>query len=160
VAATHPIRTHLRWTGAGGTGTTSYTGYSRDHETSGVGKLVAIPGSSDPAFRGDAARYSPEEFLIGALASCHMLWVLHLAATRGVVIVAYEDAADGTLEVTRDGGGRIVGATLHPRISVARGDPSLLPSIHEEAHRKCFIANSVNFPVRVEPTAVGGASSA
>lgn len=151
---THPIRARLSWNGD--PGTTSYTAYSRAHTISGDGKVAEIPGSSDPAFRGDASRFTPEELVAAALAACHMLWVLHLAAEHGVVIVAYDDAPEGTLEVTRDGGGQLREVVLRPRIRIARGDPGVLPAVHDAAHRRCFIANSVRFPVRVEPAPVDG----
>ncbi len=96
---THLYRLPIRWTGNLGTGTASYRGYSRHHEYVGPGKPV-IPGSSDPAFRGDATCYNPEELLVGSLASCHMLWFLHLCADAGVVVERYEDAPEGTLVET------------------------------------------------------------
>ena len=80
---THEYRINSRWTGNLGSGTSAYTAYSRAHECMGEGKSAPIPGSSDPAFRGDPTRYSPEELLVAAIANCHMLWVLHSAPTPG-----------------------------------------------------------------------------
>src|SRR5450759_1627512 len=77
---THEYRITSHWTGNLGSGTSAYAAYSRAHECTGAGKSAAILGSSDPAFRGDPARYNPEELLVGARSSCHMLWVLHLCA--------------------------------------------------------------------------------
>ena len=82
----HHYRITTRWTGNLGSGTSAYTAYSRNHELSLEGKSAAIAGSSDPAFRGDASRYNPEELLLGALSACHMLWVLHLCADAGIAI--------------------------------------------------------------------------
>ena len=87
----HEFRITSRWKGNLGTGTSAYAAYSRDHECTGEGKIAPVPGSSDPAFRGDPGRYNPEEMLVGALASCHMLWVLHLCADAGIVVTEYAD---------------------------------------------------------------------
>jgi len=147
----HRYETTVRWTGNLGTGTTGYKDYGRNHEISGSGKPV-IPGSSDPAFRGDAARYNPEELLVASLSTCHMLWYLHLCAVNKVVVLDYEDHAGGTMEEAADGGGRFLEVTLRPRITVTTGsDLETARRLHHEAHEKCFVANSVNFPVGCEP---------
>src|ERR1700750_1746367 len=99
---THRYTTQLRWTGNLGPGTASYRGYTRDHELSAPGKPT-LPGSSDPAFRGDASRYNPEELLVASLSSCHMLWYLHLCSEAGVVVTDYTDSATGTMAETTDG---------------------------------------------------------
>ena len=147
----HQYETTVRWTGNLGTGTTGYKDYGRNHEISAPGKPL-IPGSSDPAFRGDAERYNPEELLVASLSTCHMLWYLHLAAVNKVVVLDYEDRADGTMEESADGGGRFVRVTLRPRITVtAQSDLDTAKRLHHDAHEKCFIANSVNFPVGCAP---------
>jgi organic hydroperoxide reductase OsmC/OhrA len=147
----HKYETTVRWTGNKGTGTSAYRAYSRDHEIRGPGKPV-IPASSDPAFHGDAARYNPEELLVASVSSCHMLWYLHLCAVNKVVVMEYEDHAEGTMEETVDGGGRFLGVTLKPRITITReSNLESAKKLHHDAHEKCFIANSVNFPVRCEP---------
>lgn len=147
----HNYSLTVRWTGNLGPGTASYRAYTRDHEVAAEGKPV-LAGSSDPAFRGDPTRYSPEELLVASLSACHMLWYLHLCADAGIVVMAYEDAAQGTMEETADGGGRFTAVTLRPRIVLADGTrrPEA-DALHERAHGLCFIANSVNFPVNVEP---------
>jgi organic hydroperoxide reductase OsmC/OhrA len=147
---THSYATRLRWTGNRGDGTRDYRAYARDHEIQSAGKPV-IPGSSDPAFRGDSARYNPEEMLVASLSSCHMLWYLHLCADAGLVVTAYEDDASGTMTETADGNGRFTEVVLRPRVTLAGGDAVLAESLHERAHHFCFVANSVNFPVRCEP---------
>jgi organic hydroperoxide reductase OsmC/OhrA len=144
----------VRWTGNLGTGTSTYRAYSRDHEITGAGKRAPIPGASDPAFRGDPARYSPEELLVAALSTCHMLWMLHLCADRGIVITAYEDEAVGTMKERPDGAGEFTSVTLRPRLTLA--DAARIEeanALHTEAHRLCFIARSVNFEVGCEPEA-------
>jgi len=143
----HQYTTSIRWTGNTGQGTSSYRTYGRAHEIHVQGK-PAIPGSSDPAFRGDPARYNPEEMLVAALSSCHMLWYLHLCAEAGVVITAYEDHPEGTMEESGAGGGRFVNVTLRPRVSVTQASAvERAHALHDRAHQLCIIANSVNFPV-------------
>ncbi|MEC9369058.1 MAG: OsmC family protein [Pseudomonadota bacterium] len=147
----HSYALHVRWTGNRGSGTSAYDAYSRDHVISAPGK-PDLHGSSDPAFRGDAACYNPEELLVASLSTCHMLWVLHLCAQAGITLTGYEDAPEGRMSLGADGGGRFTSVTLRPRVSLAAGaDRDRLPEIHEEAHRLCFIANSVNFPVNCAP---------
>ena len=145
----YPIR--MAWTGNTGTGTADYRGYQRAHEYSVPGK-PPIPGSSDPAFRGDAARYNPEELLVMSLSSCHMLWYLHLCAEAGLVVTAYVDEATGTMVETPDTGGHFTEVVLRPSVTLTpESDIALAESIHARAHHLCFVANSVNFPVRCEP---------
>jgi organic hydroperoxide reductase OsmC/OhrA len=148
----HTYSTTLNWLGNRGSGTSTYRAYSRDHEISGAGKAAPISCSSDPTFRGDAAKYSPEELLIAAISGCHMLWVLHLCADAGIAVTSYSDNATGTMQENADGSGEFVQITLRPRIAIA--DLSRAPelnAVHEKAHHLCFIARSVNFPVRCDP---------
>lgn len=150
MARRHVYSATVRWTGNKGTGTSSYREYERSYEIEAQGK-AAILGSSDPAFRGDGTRWNPEELLVGSLAACHKLWYLHLCADAGVVVVAYVDKAEGLIEEQADGGGQFVQVTLRPRVRVAAGsDKEKARALHEAAHEKCFIARSVNFPVRYE----------
>lgn len=147
----HRYEATVVWTGDNGVGTRDYTAYRRDHVIRLPGKPDLL-GSSDPSFRGDPTRYNPDQLLVASLSACHMLWYLHLAAVGGVIVREYEDRADGTLVMDPDGGGRFAEAVLRPRVRIERGDLARAQALHEEAHRKCFVANSVNFPVRVEPT--------
>lgn len=147
----HLYRVTMTWTGNTGTGTSGYRAYERAHEIKVPGKPV-IPGSSDPAFRGQPDRYNPEELFVASLSTCHQLWYLHLCADSGVVVVAYEDAAEGIMEENADGSGQFLKVTLHPKVVLAPGgDPELALSLHHTAHEKCFIARSVNFPVECKP---------
>lgn len=90
----HTYKATITWTGNQGTGTSGYKTYSRDHIISAEGKKD-IEASSDPSFRGDKSRYSPEDLLLDALSSCHMLWYLHLCAVNGIVVMEYVDHATG-----------------------------------------------------------------
>lgn len=151
MARQHSYTVTITWTGNRGTGTTGYRDYERSHEISGAGKS-AIAGSSDPAFRGDLTLWNPEELLVASLSACHQLWYLHLCAEAGVVVNAYLDEAVGVMEESADGGGQFVQVILRPRVSLAPGsDQARALSLHHDAHAKCFIARSVNFPVSCEP---------
>lgn len=149
----HTFTAALRWTGNLGSGTSSYRDYGRDYELSAPSKTSAIAGSSAKTYRGDEARYNPEDLLVGALSSCHMLAYLHLCADAGIVVTAYEDFAEGIMRTNSDGSGEFVEVTLHPRVQITdpgrRGEADAL---HERAHELCFIARSVNFPVRCAAT--------
>lgn len=147
----HGYEVNLRWTGNPGTGTSSYATYQRLYDLEMPGKPV-IPGSADPAFRGDATRWNPEDMLVGAIASCHMLCFLHQAAVAGLVVETYEDRATAEMRLTPEGTGEFVSATLHPHVTISAGDPSLLADLHHKAHERCFIARSVNFEIGCEPT--------
>ncbi len=153
---THTYTCALTWTGNTGQGTAGYKAYSRDHVFSGPNKLE-LPGSADPAFRGDGSRYNPEELLVAAIASCHMLWYLHMCADAGVIVTAYQDASVGTMVEDAAKGGYFTKVTLRPRVTIAVGSSAdKARSLHEPAHAKCFIANSVNFPVTYEPEILVG----
>lgn len=143
----HEYAVQVTWTGNQGSGTSSYQGYSRAHVINAPGK-APIEGSSDPAFRGDPTRWNPEELLLAALGACHKLWYLGLCAEAGVVVLAYQDDAQGTMVVERDGGGQFTSVTLRPKVVLAPGsDVHTARVLHDMAHEKCFIARSVNFPV-------------
>ncbi len=148
MAGTHRYTATVEWTGNTGDGTRTYKSYERQHVISVTGK-PPIPGSSDPAFRGDAARWNPEDLLVASLSTCHMLWFLHLAATAKVVVTAYVDNASGTMIEDASGGGRFTEVVLEPEVTIEGiFDTTKIDALHHEAHEKCFIANSVNFPVR------------
>lgn len=147
---THRYPVEVVWTGNRGEGTATYRGYGREHEIRIAGK-PAIAGSSDPAFRGDPTRHNPEDLLVASLSSCHMLWYLHLCAEAGIVVLAYVDDAVGTMVEDAARGGWFTGVTLRPRVTIAAGgDVERARALHDEAHARCFVANSVNFPVQCE----------
>lgn len=147
----HEYQIQVSWTGNLGEGTKDYKSYSRNHEIKAAGKSV-ISGSSDPSFRGDANRYNPEDLFVSTLASCHMLWYLHLCSANKITIVNYQDDAIGTMLEKEDGSGAFTEVVLRPTVTILENDKKdLAIRLHEEAHEKCFIANSVNFPVRCEP---------
>ncbi|MFD2646121.1 OsmC family protein [Pseudomonas japonica] len=147
----HHYAVTVTWTGNQGSGTASYRGYSRDHLIQAEGK-PAIEGSSDPAFRGDPARWNPEDLLLASLSACHKLWYLGLCAEAGVVVLNYEDHAEGEMVEEPNGTGQFTSVLLRPRVTLAAGaDLEKARTLHHLAHQKCFIARSVNFPVAHEP---------
>lgn len=151
--STHTYRATVRWTGNEGEGTRTYRGYSRSHVIESAGK-PPVPGTSSVGARIDPARYNPDELLVASLSSCHMLWYLHLCAESHVVVESYLDEAEGVLEMAADGSGHFTSATLRPRVVLREGSPARALELHAKAHEMCFIARSVNFPVRCEPEIV------
>ncbi len=146
----HLFKARLVWTGAKGGGTTSYDAYSREYRVEIEGK-EPLAGSAAPVFKGDPSLPNPEDYLVAALSSCHFLSYAALCARSGVNVIAYEDAATGTMEKV-DRVVRFTEVILRPRVTIAKGsDPEKARALHERAHALCFIANSVNFPVRNEP---------
>ena len=148
----HRYAVTVTWTGNAGTGTTTYRDYGRTHDISAEGKAT-IAGSADPSFCGDAGRWNPEELLVASLAACHKLWFLGLCSQAGIVVTAYEDAAEGIMIEEADGAGQFVSVTLRPRVVIsATSDGVKAAALHRRAHAMCFIARSVNFPVTNEAT--------
>lgn len=153
-------RVRVSWEPGPAPDTSHYERYSRAFRAEVAGK-PALAGSADPAFRGDARRHNPEELLVAALASCHMLSYLALCARRGVRVLSYEDDAEGRLVLAAGGGGRFEEVVLHPRVVVDEGaDAALAVRLHERAHAACFIASSCSFPVACRPEVAQGAAAA
>ena len=150
--AEHIYECRIVWTGNTGQGTASYRGYNRTWEVRTPDK-PPISCSNDPLLGGDPTLHNPEDLLISALASCHMLWFLHLASGAGVVVTGYADTPEATGELSPDGAGRFVRARLRPHIALAPGShEALADSLHGRIHDTCFIARSVNFPVTCAAT--------
>ncbi|MBS0641834.1 MAG: OsmC family protein [Proteobacteria bacterium] len=149
----HIYRTHLTWTGADAG--VAFRNHRRDHRITVAGK-PPLEGSCDPIFRGDATRWNPEDLLVASLSACHQLWYLGLCAAAGVDVLSYEDAAEGTMvEESAGGAGQFTEVVLRPKVVVAAGtDLAKAVALHEAAHERCFIARSVNFPVRHDPVVV------
>ncbi|MEO7086465.1 MAG: OsmC family protein [Gemmatimonadaceae bacterium] len=149
----HEYAASVVWTGARAGPTISYQTYSREYEYRS-GDKPWMKGSADPQFRGDAALYNPEEMLVIALSTCHLLSYLALCALAKLPVVAYEDAARGTMKAV-DGVVRFTDVLLTPRVTIAAGaDAGKALALHHNARAECYIANSVNFPVRDEPTII------
>lgn len=147
----HTYNINLNWTGNSGDGTKDYKTYSRNHTIS-VNNKPDILLSSDPNFKGDNTRYNPEELLVISLSSCHMLWYLHLCSVNHIVVIDYTDNATGTMEEAANGSGVFAEVILHPVVIISNAEMiEKAMQLHHEANNMCFIANSVNFPVKHEP---------
>ena len=150
----HRYNLTVKWTGNKGHGTFDSRLYGRDHKIM-IANKPDIQGSSDSSFRGDKTKHNPEELLLAALSRCHMLWYLDLCADEGVVVVDYTDQAMGIMEERIDRSGHFIEVTLNPVVTVA--ESSMLKKaneLHTRAHQLCFIANSVNFPVKHLPNTI------
>ncbi|POX36614.1 peroxiredoxin [Streptomyces sp. Ru73] len=147
----HSYLARVTWTGNTGTGPSGYRSYARAHEVTADGP-PPLPGTADPAFLGDKDRWNPEQLLLASLAQCHMLTYLAVCTLSGITVTRYEDAASGTMTEDGKGGGAFTEVVLRPRVEIAAGgDAERARRLHTKAHEQCFIANSVNFPVRHEP---------
>ncbi len=148
----HQYKTNLVWTGNKGSGTMDYRSYDRDFVVS-IEHKPTIAGSSDSAFMGDKTKYNPEDLLLSSVSSCHMLWYLHLCSKNEIVVIEYKDSAVGTMIENADGSGHFSQVTLYPEVLVAdKLHIELANSLHEEANKMCFIANSLNFQVSHQPS--------
>jgi len=161
-ASEHHYEVTVTWTGNTGTGTSAYRAYERAHEISSpVHGKPSIPGTATPAYRGDPVRWNPEELLVAALSACHKLWYLHVCAVNGIIVTDYVDSAEGWMPVDAKGVGGFRRVLLQPVVTIAPGsDAERARSLHDDAHRMCNVAASVNFPVDHEPEIrVGAAKS-
>lgn len=148
----HRYALTVTWTGNTGEGTSTYRGYQRAHTVTadGPGELL---GSADRTFHGDRERWNPEQLLLASLAQCHMLSYLHVCVEAGVVVTEYVDRATGSMRTDPDGSGRFTEVVLRPQVTVTdAGMVQAATDAHQRAHQLCFIANSVNFPVRHGPS--------
>jgi organic hydroperoxide reductase OsmC/OhrA len=149
----HDYKAIIKWTGNTGTGTDNYRNYTRSYNIS-IENKSDILGSSDPTFRGDDTKHNPEDLLVSSISACHMLWYLHLCSEAGVIVIDYIDATTGIMAETLNGGGHFTEVMLNPTVVVK--EKSMIDKaneLHKKAHELCFIANSVNFPVKHNPVA-------
>jgi organic hydroperoxide reductase OsmC/OhrA len=135
--------------------------YSRAHEWAFDGG-ARVPASSSPHVVplpfSDPAGVDPEEALVAALASCHMLFFLDFARRAGFLVDAYDDEAEGVMEAGPDGRAWMARVTLRPHIVFTGDKPPRrvdVDALHHRAHEACYIANSVKSEVRVEGSAEG-----
>lgn len=148
----HSYKLTVQWTGNMGNGTLNYRAYERSHVIVSDNK-ERIQASADPVFRGDKTKYNPEELLLASLSGCHMLWFLHLCADNGISVIDYIDNPTGIMVETENGGGKFKEVTLNPIVTVdGIISQSKLDDLHKKANEFCFIANSVNFPVKHNPS--------
>jgi len=130
----------------------SYESYNRDHVLIFEGG-VRVPASAAPAYRGNPAHVNPEDALVAALSSCHMLTFLAVAAKKKFVVDGYSDHAVGFLEKNQKGKLAITRVILRPKLTfggTTSPTSEEIAALHERAHAECFIANSVTAEVTVE----------
>lgn len=147
MADQHRYTLDLHWQGDH---TRSYESYTREHRIRIAGKPQLII-TADPLFRGDATLHNPEDLLLASLSSCHLLTYLALCARARLNVLSYRDQAEGTLLLTKDGGGHFTEVVLRPEVVVE--EERMLEKarhFHGEVHKYCFIARSVNFEVRCD----------
>ena len=130
--------------------------YSRAHRWRFDGGLEVAASASPqivPLPFSDAAAVDPEEAFVASLASCHMLFFLSLAASRGWCVERYRDAAFGILAKDAEGHLAMTEVVLRPEVSFSERQPTVtdIAALHHRSHEQCFIANSVKTLVRVEP---------
>jgi len=145
-------RASVRWSRGGAPFT--YEGYPRRHRWR-FGGGAELDGSSAPEYLGDASLPNPEEALVMALSSCHMLSFLAIAARKRLTVESYDDDAVGHMEKNAEGRLAITKVELRPRVRFSGGntpDKEALAKLHEQAHHVCFIANSVKTEVTVTPS--------
>jgi organic hydroperoxide reductase OsmC/OhrA len=141
----------LHWTGTANESETGKLKLARSFVLRFAGK-APIEGSSPSVFNGDDGRHNPETLMVASLMSCHLLTYLAVCERAGVRILEYRDSATGTLAI-KEGKMRMVEVVLWPQVRVAdAGHLDKARELHAKAHANCFMSNSVNFAVRVEPT--------
>lgn len=152
--SSHSYSLVLEWTGNNGSGTSSYRAYGREYSISLEGKPELL-GTSDPAFLGDPEKHNPEDMFLASVASCHMLWYLHLASSAGIVVTDYKDNAEAQMSMNKDGSGQFSSVTLKPTVTITDPEKAeLADKIHGDVGAMCFIARSINVPIYHEATIV------
>lgn len=148
----HKYKLTAVWTGNLGNGTKNVRTYDRSHTVTIQGK-PALLLTTDHPIHGDKSKLNPEDLLVSAISSCHMLSYLYVCSLEGIVITSYMDNATGIMLEKASGGGNFKEVTLNPVFYVA--DESMVEKameLHHKAHEICYIANSVNFEVKCNPT--------
>jgi organic hydroperoxide reductase OsmC/OhrA len=145
---------HVRLNWEKGAAPFTYNEYSRNHALSFKNGQETIIASAAATYKGDAGKADPEDLLVAALSSCHMLSFLAIAAKKRLTVHSYQDDATGFLEDDSSDGKRaklwMARVILRPRV-VVDADAATLAEMHHQAHDACFIANSVKTAVSVEP---------
>ncbi|AUS06500.1 OsmC family protein [Pseudotamlana carrageenivorans] len=144
----HKFKAHVRWELTEGDSTTNPRNFSRKHSVTVSNKAEELQISAAKAFRGDERCFNPEDLLLSALASCHMMSYLYVCAQHKIEVLSYSDDAEGILAVNTDGSGQFTGVHLKPVVTIKdKSQKDLALGLHEKANALCFIANSCNFPI-------------
>ncbi|MDM1369621.1 OsmC family protein [Myroides marinus] len=121
--------------------------YAKSHTIKIEGKDI-LSISAAKAFKGDPTLLNPEDLLLSALTSCHMMSYLYVCQQNNIEVLAYEDHSEATLVLNDDGSGRITKVVLNPVVHIrdeSKRELALL--LHTQANKLCFIANSCNFEI-------------
>ncbi len=148
----HTYQLVTEWTGNDGLGTADVKKYNRGHTVKNEGK-PDLQLTTDNAGVGDKTKLNPEDLLVSAISSCHLLSYLYLCSREGVVVHAYKDHARGCMIENELGGGSFKEVVLSPTVVVETSTMiERAEALHHAAHEICYIANSVNFEVHIRPT--------
>jgi len=149
----HTFKANVNWSINQGESTLNPRTFSRNHEVLIANKTSALQVSAAKPFRGDASLYNPEDLLLSALASCHMMSYLYVCAQNNIEVLRYTDHAEGDLEVQASGSGSFITVRLQPIVTIKDASKKALAlALHQQANALCFIANSCNFPISHEAT--------
>ena len=149
----HHYSVRCEWEGSTGMG---YEKYGRGHRISAPPAEPILELSSDPAFRGDPARISPEQLIVMAASSCQLLSFLAVAARARLDVIAYADRAEAEMP-ENDLPVRITTIRLRPHITLTAGvggaqaTDERVRQLVELAHKECYIANSLKTEITVDP---------
>jgi organic hydroperoxide reductase OsmC/OhrA len=143
-------KAEIRWSRTGDD--FSYATYSRDHSWR-FDNGVEVPASASPQYKGSPSCVDPEEAFVAALSSCHMLTFLAIASRENLVVNEYRDDAVGFLEKNAEGKLAVTRVILRPAVSFQGDSPPVaqLQDLHHAAHEQCFLANSVQTRIEIEP---------
>lgn len=148
MASAHRYESHLVW---GGSTSAGYAGYARAHRVVTPPADAELALSADASFAGNPELHNPEQLLLAAASSCQLLSFLALAARAGINVLAYQDDAEAQMPARRERM-RITQITLRPQIVVAPGtDLAHVVDLVDQAHDGCYIANTLNANVVLEP---------
>ncbi|SFJ24578.1 Organic hydroperoxide reductase OsmC/OhrA [Olleya namhaensis] len=151
----HTFKATINWNINEGESTQNPRTFSRNHEVLIENKATPLKVSAAKPFRGDDALYNPEDLLLSALTSCHMMSYLYVCAQNNIEVLSYTDNAEGDLEVNASGSGSFKTVRLKPVVSIKdASQKELAKSLHTKANQLCFIANSCNFPIVHDATIV------
>lgn len=153
----HTFKAKVNWTINEGGSTRNPRSFSRNHSVTIANKATLLKVSAAKPFRGDDTLYNPEDLLLSALASCHMMSYLYVCAQNNIEVLSYTDTAEGDLEVETTGSGSFKRVRLKPIVTIKDETQKTLALIlHEKANSLCFIANSCNFPISHEALVLVG----
>lgn len=153
MAINHTFKATVNWTINEGGSTQNPRTFSRNHEVTIANKTSLLNVSAAKTFRGDDTLYNPEDLLLSALTSCHMMSYLYVCAQHQIEVLSYTDHAEGDLEVKSTGSGSFITVRLKPIVTIKNASQKELAlSLHDKANQLCFIANSCNFPISHQVT--------